>query len=629
MQNILLTDNIKSGHWWLLLVIMLVCIGGIYQLSHLASNTLPLAQLNQQAKYVIDEDHSLNITQVITLPESAWLQQNTQLSFGMSDDAYWVRFDVEPDHNRLIELEYPLIDDVTLWFYQQEHYVQHIHTGDAQPFFERNITHEKFIFAIPESEISPLTVYMRVQSSGTIRLPINLWDEQQYLLFSSEYNMVMGLFFGFLAAMAFSNLFFFLTTQSNNFLIYSIYTMCLGLTLASLHGLGYKYLWPSSPWLQQHAMAIFVSATVAFALLFTSRLLNIKLHNRLLGKAIDYLALAFVVMLLIGLALPFGVLMQTLLVAVCLCIVFLYSIGVWYWIKGVVIARIYTLAWTILAFSGLLISLEHLNILHLPIRSHYLLMLGATIETALFAMVLAINFNQQRQEIDDAHVKTLNKERQLREAHEKIIAVQEQAQADLEYKVDERTLELKIALQELEETNRELEERNTIDSLTGIRNRRYFDKKYVAEIRRSRREQTELAVAMVDIDHFKNVNDTLGHLVGDECIRFVAKTLQDSLKRPSDEVCRYGGEEFAILMPNTTETGAMAVIDQLRDTIHSTPIATSAGAVNINISAGVSSAVIQMQDQDTALLDMADKALYQAKTNGRNRVEFNSLTAKA
>ena len=95
----------------------------------------------------------------------------------------------------------------------------------------------------------------------------------------------------------------------------------------------------------------------------------------------------------------------------------------------------------------------------------------------------------------------------------------------------------------------------------------YFDKKYIAEVRRSRREQTELSIVMMDIDHFKVVNDTYGHVVGDEVIKFVASTLKKNLKRTTDDACRYGGEEFALILPNTDLEGATLLAEMLRETI--------------------------------------------------------------
>ena len=187
--------------------------------------------------------------------------------------------------------------------------------------------------------------------------------------------------------------------------------------------------------------------------------------------------------------------------------------------------------------------------------------------------------------------------------------------------MQERTLELEITLRELSESNRELEERNTLDALTGIRNRRYFDKKYIAEIRRSRREQTLLSVAMLDIDNFKNINDKFGHLVGDECIRAVANQIRQHLRRPADDVCRYGGEEFALLLPSTDEEGALSLLEAIRADIEAMAIQTPAGPVSLTVSAGIATAVVQVEMGDHQLLDAADQALYRAKAGGRNQVQ--------
>jgi diguanylate cyclase (GGDEF)-like protein len=247
-------------------------------------------------------------------------------------------------------------------------------------------------------------------------------------------------------------------------------------------------------------------------------------------------------------------------------------------------------------------------------------MVGATIETFLLALVLAVNYNQQRQQIFDGQEAALGKEREMRKAQEGIFELQKSTENALEYSVQERTLELQIALRELSETNKELAEKNTLDALTGIRNRSYFDKKYLAEIRRSRRERTQLSVAMIDIDNFKQVNDKHGHLVGDDCIRFVAQVLKDALKRPSDDVCRYGGEEFALIMPSTDLVGAQNLVEQARQQIQRTPVFSAEVQINLTISAGVCTGIIEPAHPEDILIASADLQLYKAKHGGRNRL---------
>jgi len=239
----------------------------------------------------------------------------------------------------------------------------------------------------------------------------------------------------------------------------------------------------------------------------------------------------------------------------------------------------------------------------------------------LLALILAINHNQHHQMLLNTQAALLNRERQTLSTQKNMLALQVDVSKKLEYKIQERTLELEVTLRELSDKNRELQERNSLNALTGLHNRDYFDKKYQAEIRRSRREQTQLSVEMVDIDYIKNVNDQYGHLVGDECIKTVAHTLKKVLKRPSDDVTRFGGEEFALILPNTDLKGALALAEQLRSEIQKTTIQAGEISVNITISAGIGTAIAKLSQPEDNILALADKQLYVAKNADRNNVQ--------
>jgi eukaryotic-like serine/threonine-protein kinase len=159
----------------------------------------------------------------------------------------------------------------------------------------------------------------------------------------------------------------------------------------------------------------------------------------------------------------------------------------------------------------------------------------------------------------------------------------------------------------------------TIDGLTGLYNRNHFFAEADRQVRLARRYQRPIAVIMVDVDHFKRINDSYGHPVGDEVIRAVAQRLRDA-GRESDVVGRYGGEEFALLTP---QTGASAVelAERVRQVVSARPVPTAAGLLPVTISVGL--AYQDGGEQDLRqLLARADKALYQAKQTGRNRVCF-------
>jgi len=158
------------------------------------------------------------------------------------------------------------------------------------------------------------------------------------------------------------------------------------------------------------------------------------------------------------------------------------------------------------------------------------------------------------------------------------------------------------------------------DHLTRLYNRRYFMNRAGEEIERSLRHQAPLSVLMIDIDHFKNFNDTYGHSTGDRVLQTVARAMQDALRKP-DICARHGGEEFAVLLPSTPGENAYYVAERVRRTLSGTRY-TGLGLpaeVNITISVGVATCP---RDATTLedLMDLADKALYQAKAEGRDRV---------
>jgi diguanylate cyclase (GGDEF)-like protein len=165
------------------------------------------------------------------------------------------------------------------------------------------------------------------------------------------------------------------------------------------------------------------------------------------------------------------------------------------------------------------------------------------------------------------------------------------------------------------EAEERLEELATTDALTGLKNRRKFDTTIDSEWRRAIRHRTPIALLMIDADHFKSYNDNNGHQAGDEMLVGIAICITDSVRRSGDCAVRYGGEEFAVLLPGLSETDALGIAETIRAKVQSW----SGEVTPATVSIGVAS-VIPSRDTDWAgLLQAADKALYAAKSAGRNR----------
>lgn len=167
--------------------------------------------------------------------------------------------------------------------------------------------------------------------------------------------------------------------------------------------------------------------------------------------------------------------------------------------------------------------------------------------------------------------------------------------------------------QELLRLNHQLEALASTDPLTGLRNRRFFQEQLLANIALFQRMRLPFSLLIVDIDHFKAINDTFGHPVGDAVLTDLGQMLR-SMSRESDIVARYGGEEFVIIAPSSTRDNAKLAAERFRAQIE----AATLGGCQVTVSIGV--ATMTSVDTDVTLLQKADQALYASKSNGRNRV---------
>ena len=250
------------------------------------------------------------------------------------------------------------------------------------------------------------------------------------------------------------------------------------------------------------------------------------------------------------------------------------------------------------------------------ILTRFTALIGSVIEVTLLSLALADRINILRMEVEESQVEAL--------------ILKQQFVQQLEDVVEERTLQLNHTLLEVEEKNKhikmqrdELEQFSKTDALTGIPNRRQFDNIYSLEWRHARREQSLLSIAMIDIDHFKQFNDTYGHLQGDICLKDVAQALNRTCNRPGDFVARYGGEEFVVIVSQANRETACALIELMVNKIRALKIEHSNSSTGkfLTISVGLASMVPKQGLNPESLVEKADTLLYEAKKNGRDRIQ--------
>jgi diguanylate cyclase (GGDEF)-like protein/PAS domain S-box-containing protein len=238
----------------------------------------------------------------------------------------------------------------------------------------------------------------------------------------------------------------------------------------------------------------------------------------------------------------------------------------------------------------------------------------------------ALHFLQQKQQLDDFRFRVQHRDGRTRWLE---MSGRKPVSGDSIILVLHDITTRQTAETQLEEANRQLRDIAAQDFLTGLANRRALEDRLDQEFRRASRTKMSLAVIMIDVDRFKAYNDIYGHLAGDACLQKIAYAIQGTIQRPGDLAARYGGEEIAILLPDTDEAGAAVVAERIRLVVSDLKIEHSEGIGQITtVSAGVA-AVIPGRSAQTAaeLVNSADQALYSVKAAGRNAVALASRHA--
>jgi diguanylate cyclase (GGDEF)-like protein len=216
----------------------------------------------------------------------------------------------------------------------------------------------------------------------------------------------------------------------------------------------------------------------------------------------------------------------------------------------------------------------------------------------------------------------------LERSRDQLLEQLRQLNRELEDRVAERTSELETTNKLLQQRKREMEQLALIDPLTGLNNRRAMDELALNEVKRHARYPRPLAIGLIDIDHFKQINTDYLHTGGDEVLKGLAKLLTSSI-READSVGRYGGEEFLVIAPETNEEGAAHLAERIRSTVANTPIEYAGEAVSITVSVGMAVADVGAPTDFKQVYRVVVKALADAKSAGRNRSVVRNVSAAA
>lgn len=539
-------------------------------------------------------------------PIEGWSQfTKSELTFGFDKRIHWFRFElknISPYHiSTVLNLNNPLLDNLVVYTLIDGKVRTVQHLGDEQPFFERPLVEETFAIPISFAAGEHLEFYIAMQSEGFIKSTLQLWDSNAFHQFKSAQKLLHGAGLG-IALLAFLLAMYQFRIEKQPASLYNaLFILSFSLIIITITGYGFHYLWPNFPALQQHGLYFFTLLTAIASAQYASEMSKHFFSHFIQVKIYRIISITGLAALPLTLAVPHSIAIYLCFAIATVVATCHLAVGIQAWREGITEHQELTFSSGIIVIGALLVILDSMAVTFMPLSLPLQLLI--TLALTVFVMIAA----------------------QIRYANTNPL-MQSGNNDDINAVLSDRMLELQLALREVEEKNQILEQLNTLDALSGIHNRRHFDKRLTAEYRRASRELSTLALILLDIDHFKKVNDHYGHLAGDEIIRTVALLISEQLNRPGDDAFRYGGEEFAVILPSTDEQGALLVAEQIRSAIESHVFVYKDETIRCTISLGIATYHQHNNVIVTDLVEQADKALYLAKQNGRNQTKTFSLS---
>lgn len=578
----------------------------------------PSVSLGRQLRLLEDPSGNLTYSGAYQAAKAGAFRpvSQTPLQVGYTNSAYWLYFvvvntmddaSVDLYNNRFfLSINYPLLDSIEFNLIKGDTHITLVE-GDLLPFGERllNLNIFAFPFTLAPGESAELLI--RVQSTSSVLVPMRVETEAAFISNRFINNTLEGVYLGITLGLGLYNLFLWVSLRNRAYGYYVLMVITIMFFNTGITGFTYR-LWPEATHFQQINPYFWSFASSITVVLFGMEFLQTRVSTPRLHKVLQVLiGLAIVQIPLLWLVTtPMAAKMTVIQSSAC-AVVLLWAAATRL-VKGFRPAIYYLLGQGSIIVSVLFTSITSQKLLPLYHLAPIILRWCSAFELVLFSVGLAGIIHGERRLREQA-------QRESSEAQKALLESQIKRNQDLDELVKVRT-------QELESANEQLREMNTRDELTGLHNRRYLNENLDAEYRRALRENEPISVLMLDIDHFKAINDSFGHQFGDYCLQEAGRRLRAVVQRPSDMAVRYGGEEFLVVLPNTSLESASKLGEKLRQAFAQKPFKFEGQHCQVTLSVGVACDLPEAPDQHELLLRRADECLYQAKALGRNRVEW-------
>ncbi len=524
-------------------------------------------------------------------------------ALGFNDAAIWlhIRLRAAPGAPAimLLSLESPMLDHVSIFTEDGSGGFTERRSGDKQAYSQRLIAHRFPIFTIPVSVGQEQDIYLRLKSRGSIQIPLYLWKIETFIGYQDQAQLLFGAYYGLMLILALASLYAYLMLRERVFFRYSAYLFAFLLFQLAINGVAFQFLWGEIPEFASRINSSLVGIVVIAALWFSSEFLKLEEHTPSTHRLFHLLQAFSALSILLVWTSLFQPATKLLVLSGILLVPLFALAAIQVLRQDYKPARYFTAAWGVLMAGVFASGLRFAGVLPVNFFTLYAMQISSMLEILILMLALVERF---------------------RLLHEAKKAAEETArQAMLEFNIQLESL-VAERTHALEQSNEELRRLARTDSLTGLLNHRAAIQEAEKALAGARRYNFALAIVMVDIDHFKLLNDRYGHQAGDEALSAVAGVLCSNL-RETDVCGRYGGEEFILILTHTNIGEAKALGSRIKQAVAETRFNLAPGA-QITASLGIAMCYPTQCGKHTAdsLINAADKALYQAKNQGRNRV---------
>lgn len=478
-------------------------------------------------EYLEDPDGTASVDDIISRPDDQWrLAPNGSATLGITSSAYWLRFTItnrtSERLNLVAELAYSQLDDVTFHVFSDGLQQKEVRTGDALPFYPREIDHPHMLLRFTLAPAQSNTIYVRVETAGSMILPLQLWRENGFFEAASKEQKMHFFYYGSLMVIILINLAVFLTLRERLYLYYALAISGYLLFFASIQGYSFQLLYPDSPGLHARALLASMPVLALFSVLFCRQFLKIPSHSPRLDIAIRAMICFEIINFICALTLSYNAAVMLSSISALFFFSLLLVAGPITWAAGVRAGAFFTLAWTPLTIGVLATAGRALGFFPENFLTEHAMQIGSGLEAFILTLALADRLYREREDKIAAQADSLRKEKARNEAQNK------------------------------------LTEAMTHDPVTGLPNRNRFERMVNQQLKED--PDGEYFVGVTRITRLDEINRTLGLNRSEKLVQTIAQqmtglalslpsvqTIRDDLGR-EERVYQLSGDCFGLLL---------------------------------------------------------------------------------